>query len=91
MKKGLILSSVLVIISLLISYTVSAKSIFRPEIPLVKASEYVVPLDDCYSLDVIFIVDQSGSMSGDAGAAPNDPIGSRFEAPRYAMDWLANN
>ena len=53
-------------------------------------TENVIQIDDCVSLDLIFLIDQSGSMSGDDGN-PNDPIGNRFEAPRYAMDWLANN
>lgn len=42
----------------------------------------------CFALDVVFLIDQSGSMSG---ATPNDPLGQRFNAPRYALDWLANN
>jgi len=46
---------------------------------------------DCYGLDIIFIIDQSGSMSGKNNAPPNDPTGQRFYAPRYALDWLANN
>lgn len=61
-------------------------SILSQETP----STNVIQVDDCYSLDIVFLVDQSGSMSGDDGN-PNDPLGNRFQAPRYAMDWLANN
>lgn len=42
----------------------------------------------CFALDVVFVIDQSNSMSD---ATPNDPLGQRFNAPRYALDWLANN
>jgi hypothetical protein len=44
---------------------------------------------DCYSLDIVFLIDQSLSMS--RLSDPNDPLGQRFNAPRYALDWLANN
>lgn len=44
---------------------------------------------DCYSLDIVFLIDQSLSMSRVSNA--NDPLGQRFNAPRYALDWLANN
>src|SRR5262245_14409346 len=42
-------------------------------------------------LDVLFIVDQSGSMSGTGfeGQLASDPNGLRFEATQYALDTLA--
>jgi hypothetical protein len=43
-------------------------------------------------IDLLFIVDQSGSMGGaDYGweGAPTDPLGLRFEAVLYALDTLA--
>jgi hypothetical protein len=43
-------------------------------------------------LDVLFLVDQSGSMGGRAfnhDATPNDPLGLRFEAVQYALRTLA--
>ncbi len=42
----------------------------------VQASRSVKPsklaVADCYSLDVIFLIDQSGSMSGHLSARPSD-------------------
>ena len=46
---------------------------------------------DCYSLDVIFLIDQSDSMSGKGSGRPNDPTEQRVYAPRWAIDWLADN
>ncbi len=45
----------------------------------------------CYSLDVVFIIDQSDSMSDQGGFIPNDPTEQRSYAPRWAIDWLADN
>lgn len=45
----------------------------------------------CYGLDIVFLIDQSSSMSGGAGNPANDPQQNRINAPRYALDWLANN
>lgn len=45
----------------------------------------------CYSLDVVFVIDQSGSMGGVASLAPNDPTGQRAYGPRWAIDFLADN
>lgn len=91
MKRIFITFLVLTFISSFVLYSVQANADPAFFTLSVESSENVVPMDECYSLDVIFIIDQSGSMSGDAGSPPNDPIGNRFEAPRYAMDWLANN
>lgn len=44
---------------------------------------------DCFAMDFVFLIDQSRSMSRPNN--PNDPLGQRFNAPRYALDWLANN
>ncbi len=85
-----VLSLLLVIILLTSTVGVSAFSVNNSNIPQASASTNVIQVDDCYSLDIVFLVDQSGSMSGDDGN-PNDPLGNRFQAPRYAMDWLANN
>lgn len=32
-------------------------------------------------LDIVFVVDQSGSMGGIPGVEPSDPFGLRFESP----------
>lgn len=42
----------------------------------------------CSALDVIFLIDQSSSMSG---TKPNDPTDQRAYAPQWAVDWLADN
>jgi hypothetical protein len=44
-------------------------------------------------LDILFLVDQSGSMGGEGAGGldhpvPNDPLGLRFYATSYAMRWL---
>ena len=39
----------------------------------------------CYALDVVYIIDQSGSMK------ENDPLGNRYYGTQYSLDWLANN
>ena len=46
------------------------------------------PKSACFSLDVVFIIDQSGSMSD---SMANDPTKQRVYAPRWAIDWLADN
>lgn len=43
-------------------------------------------------LDVVFIVDQSGSMQrADGSNPPNDPLGLRFYGPWYAMYWMGED
>ncbi|MCD4686051.1 MAG: hypothetical protein K8S97_08955 [Anaerolineae bacterium] len=40
-------------------------------------------------LEVVFVVDQSGSMSGlDGATQANDRDGLRFDAVQYALEWL---
>lgn len=43
----------------------------------------------CYSLDVIFVIDQSTSMSGVGGMPPSDPNGWRVEAAKAMIKLLA--
>lgn len=45
----------------------------------------------CFSLDVVFIIDQSDSMSGSGGAPASDSIENRVYAPRWAIDYLTDN
>lgn len=40
-------------------------------------------------LDILFLVDQSASMSGATGRPPTDPNNLRFEAIQYALDTLS--
>lgn len=42
-------------------------------------------------LDIVFVVDQSGSMGGIPGVEPSDPFGLRFESPWYATYWLGED
>jgi hypothetical protein len=40
-------------------------------------------------LDIVFLVDQSGSMGGNCVGCPfNDPLELRFYSLKYAMEWL---
>lgn len=49
----------------------------------------------CFALDVIFIIDQSGSMSGiginGAKAVPSDPTDQREKAVESMVNWLIEN
>lgn len=53
----------------------------------------VDPARICYAMDIVFLIDQSASMSGETYPknAPNDPLNQRISSPKYAIDWLANN
>lgn len=43
-------------------------------------------------LDILFLIDQSGSMGfGSPNIAPNDPLSLRFFGPRFAMQWLGGD
>ena len=49
----------------------------------------------CQQIEIVFLVDQSGSMGGDrAGSTdhpvPNDPLSLRFYGPVFSMRWLGN-
>lgn len=43
------------------------------------------------NLDVLFLIDRSGSMSGDANVKPSDPLGLRFFGPMFAMQWMGSD
>lgn len=47
----------------------------------------------CDQLEVVFVVDQSGSMRGAPidHPVPNDPNGLRFYAPLHAVRWMGND
>ncbi len=46
---------------------------------------------NCFSLDLVFIIDQSGSMGGQPSIPAHDPTGQRAYGPRWAIDWLTDN
>ena len=47
---------------------------------------------NCYSLDVVFLIDQSGSMSRHTeSGGPNDPSGLRKSSVDWVVDWLGDN
>jgi hypothetical protein len=48
-------------------------------------------LKKCYALDIIFLIDQSNSMSGTATSPANDKFDNRIEAYQIAVEWLAQN
>lgn len=60
------------------------------------AAQQPGPAGTAYSgVDLLFVIDQSGSMGGAAfgspqNPAPSDPLGLRFIGPQYALDWLAD-
>lgn len=42
--------------------------------------------------DLLFLIDRSGSMGGDPSYSnPNDPLGLRFFAPIFAMQWMGSD
>jgi len=45
----------------------------------------------CFPLDIIFIIDQSSSMSGEYSGYPNDPLENRTYAPQWVIDWMIDN
>lgn len=45
---------------------------------------------DYNGIDVMFVVDQSGSMSGAYGQTPTDPNMLRFESMQFIVDWLGD-
>jgi uncharacterized protein YegL len=45
--------------------------------------------EKCWPLDIVILIDQSGSMSGVSGN--NDPDGYRFEAAREVLEQLTRN
>ena len=89
------LFALLIIISLFSGYLPIVYAEANPDFTLLENTNNENIVSDCYALDIIFIVDQSGSMSGQrpdgSRIPPNDPLQQRVYAPRYALDWLANN
>jgi hypothetical protein len=45
-------------------------------------------VEECYALDIVFLIDQSTSMGGDRETAPNDPTDQRVEAARWVLNRL---
>lgn len=47
----------------------------------------------CYSLDLVFLIDQSDSMSRLSGSniPPNDPLGLRISSVDWVINWLGDN
>jgi len=43
------------------------------------------------NLDILFLIDQSSTMGGTALRKASDPLGLRFFAPRFAMQWLGSD
>jgi hypothetical protein len=79
-------------VSLFINDTVVFAQSFQPEIA--KDTSSTSGIDQCYALDVVFIVDQSGSMSGTKSANykdATDPLDQRKFAVESAIDQLTDN
>ena len=79
--KKIILFLVAVMVIFSLSVNVNAKSEFKG----IQSEDS----NSCYSLDVIFVVDQSGSMTGPIH--PTDPTNQRETAIEAMVDWLAEN
>lgn len=48
--------------------------------------------DEITGVDILFIIDQSASMSGgEPGIPVNDPLNLRFYATQFAAEWLAGD
>jgi len=47
----------------------------------------------CIGLDLVLVIDQSGSMSGSAPGWPgaNDPLGLRYRSPRWVLEWAGDS
>ena len=76
-----IVVTTLLLLVVLISKSVYAKS-------STKVDQKNQSIQKCYAMDVIFLIDQSNSMSGiDA----NDKFNNRIEAYKIAVEWLAQN
>jgi len=58
---------------------------------LPKAEAQGAPAPSPYTgVDIVFLVDQSGSMSGAYGQVPSDPQGLRFQSMQFASRWLGD-
>jgi hypothetical protein len=63
----------------------SPSSLHRP-------AEYEEAQESCLGLDLVLVIDQSGSMSGSAPRWPgaNDPLGLRYRSPRWVLEWAGD-
>jgi hypothetical protein len=74
------------VIALLLSLV---EPVSRPVVNAASVSANTGPLT-CSNLDVVFIIDQSGSMSGYGGVPPTDPTEQRKYAPQAMVDLLSD-
>jgi len=60
----------------------------------ISSSQAQTGTDEWTGLDILFLVDQSGSMGGAAFGQPGrqatDPSGLRFQSMEFAMEWLGD-
>ena len=87
MKKWLLIFSILILFLAQGDKGISADTISDTD----PQTMVTMSASGCYAIDVVFLVDQSNSMSGITGGQSNDPLQQRINAPKYALDWLANN
>jgi len=82
---------IIVFLSLLISITFLPIS-FAYALPTRQSVTFDSNNINCYSLDVVFLIDQSGSMSRRTeSGGPNDPSGLRKSAVDWVINWLGDN
>lgn len=85
MKKHILL----ILLPLLVAAILAARTVSAT--PVSSRSQALEPLTACHSIDLIFLVDQSASMSGSRGAEANDPTEQRREAILSAIDRITDN
>ena len=96
-KRDFFTLSLSIFILILLIYYPSLQDVFAESIADIEPQEiYTGSAEECYSMNVVIIVDQSTSMSGGIGADSqrydaNDPNKRRVDAVYNAMDWLASN
>ncbi len=72
---------------LLISIFLLTLTLSVPSPSFLRAQE-----DGITGVDILFIIDQSASMSGGAAGVPtNDPLDLRFYATQFAAEWLGSD
>jgi hypothetical protein len=85
--RSLCAVGLLVIVPACVVQTVSAS----PSL-LYHSVDYEEAEESCIGLDLVLVIDQSGSMSGSAARWPgaNDPLGLRYRSPRWVLEWAGD-
>ena len=76
----------LVVQSVLFASAAAAPSLVSPPIQGISTQS-----SDCNGLDIVLLIDQSGSMGGVKGVAPNDPDNFRIDSAKQVLEQLGQN